>query len=200
MKILIVLFVSFSFLSFNIFPQSIIPSKAYINTCYNKHQCFSVNESEGCYIFYDQESQELKICIDFSKFKIGNDSLNVWLDDLDDTYFVFSGHIKNQKFLELSPNNAISINLNGTISFNKILSTHFAELSLFEISNQGMLYHDNGQDYLDRVQANLMISFYPREFKIDKKAHHLKKSISISIYRGYINKYKVENEYLFKKK
>ena len=80
-----------------------------------------------------------------------------------------------------------------------MLSSHFAELSLFEIASQGMLYHDNSQDYLDRVQANIMITFYPREFKIDKKPHHLKKSISIAIYRGYINLYKPEHEYLFKK-
>ena len=149
-------------------------------------------------MFYNQESQELKVILDFSKFKTGNDSLDVWLDDLDDTYFVFNGFIKNQKFLELSPNNAISLNLNGTISFNDVLSSHFAELSLFEISNQGILYHDNGQDYLDRIQANIMLTFYPREFKIDKKMHHLKKSISIAIYRGYINQYKPEYESLFK--
>jgi len=194
---------SFIFLFFiscySAFCQAPRSSKAYVNTCFNKHQCFSVNETQGCFVFYNQENQELKVVLDFSKFKTGNDTLDIWLDDLDDTYFVFNGFIKSQKFLELSPNNAFSFNLNGTISFNNVLSSHFAELSLFEISNQGMLYHDNGQDYLDRVQANIMITFYPREFKIDKKPHHLKKSISIAIYRGYINLYKPEYEYLFKK-
>jgi hypothetical protein len=195
MKSLIYLF---CILSLNGLSQSLIPSRAYVNTCFNKHQCFSVNETQGCFMFYNQENQELKILVDFSKFKTGNDTVDVWLDDLDDTYLVFSGFIKSQKFLELSPNNAISLNLNGTISFNDVVSSHFAELSLFEISNQGILYHDNGQDYLDRVQANIMITFYPREFKIDKKPHHLKKSISISIYRGYINQYKPEHQNLFK--
>ena len=193
-------FIFLVFLSYySAFSQAARSSKAYVNTCFNKHQCFSVNETQGCFVFYNQENQELKVLLDFSKFKTGNDTLDIWLDDLDDTYFIFNGFIKNKKFLELSPNNAFSLNLNGTISFNNVFSSHFAELSLFEISNQGMLYHDNSQDYLDRVQANIMITFYPREFKIDKKPHHLKKSISIAIYRGYINLYKPEHEYLFKK-
>jgi hypothetical protein len=190
----------FYLVCYSAFSQSPRSSKAYVNTCFHKHQCFSVNETEGCYLFYSAENHELKIVVDFSKFRIGNDSLDEWLDDLDDTYFIFNGFIKNQKLLELSPNNSVSLNLNGTILFNNVSSSHFAELSLFEVSNQGILYHDNGQDYLDRVQANVMITFYPREFKIDKKPHHLRKSISISIYRGYINQLKPENEFLFKMK
>jgi hypothetical protein len=197
----------FSFLSFLVFlsyypafSQSAHSSKAYVNTCFNKHQCFSVNETNGCFLFYNESNQELKIVLDFSKFRIGNDTLDAWLDDLDDTYFVFNGFIKNKKFLELSPNSTLSLNLNGIISFNNVSSSHIAELSLFEISNQGMLYHDNNQDFLDRVQANIMITFYPREFKIDKMSHHLKKSVSISIFRGYINQYKPEYESLFIRK
>jgi hypothetical protein len=193
------LFVLLYLTCYTAFSQSPRPSKAYINTCYNKHQCFSANETDGCYLFYSAANHELKLVIDFSKFRIGNDSIDEWLDDLDDTYLVFNGFIKNQKLLELSPSSSVSLNLNGAISFNNVLSSHFAELSLFEISNQGMLYHDNGQDYLDRVRANVMITFYPREFKINKKAHHLKKSISIAIYSGFINQLKPENESLFKK-
>ncbi len=158
-----------------VFSQTVKPSKAYVNSCYNKHQCFSVNENDGCFLFYNTEDQSLRIVIDFSKFKIGNDSLDAWLDDLDDTYLTFTGYIKNQKLLELSPNNSNSLVLNGSINFNNMVSNHSIELTLFEISNKGMLFNDNGQDFLDRVQANILISFYPKEFKIDKKQHHLKK-------------------------
>jgi hypothetical protein len=194
------MFCLFVFFYCTAFSQTINPSKAYINTCYNKHQCFSVNENDGCFLFYNKEQQELSLLIDFNKFKIGNDSLDEWLDDLDDSHFIFKGNIKNQKILELSPNNSTSIILNGIINFNNVASSHSIELTFFEISNQGVLFHDNGQDFLDRVQANIILSFYPREFKIDKKPHHLKKAITISIYRGYLNLFKPELEYLFDKK
>jgi hypothetical protein len=36
----------------------------------------------------------------------------------------------------------------------------------------------------------LQISFKPKEFKLDKKPHHLKKTISINIGSGYINQLK----------
>jgi len=42
----------------------------------------------------------------------------------------------------------------------------------------------------------VQISFKPKEFKLDKKPHHLKKTISINIGSGYINQFKVGMEKL----
>jgi hypothetical protein len=40
-----------------------------------------------------------------------------------------------------------------------------------------MVYYteNTGNDYYDKIRSNVQISFKPKEFKLDKKPHHLKK-------------------------
>jgi len=168
--------------------QNVHSSKTYINTCYNNQQCFSLNSSS--YIFYDQDSHALIIAVDFAKFKIGKDSLDEWLDDLDDSKLIFKGYLNANDLLSLSQNNAKAIIVKGSMRFNGVSHAHSIELTLFEISREGMLFIDNQNDYFDRINANIQFGFYPKEFKINKKPHHLKKKITLAIYRGYINPFK----------
>lgn len=182
------LFLLFLISSLNTFAQDVQSSKTYIQTCYHDQQCFSLNSSS--YIFYNPENHELIIAIDFAKFKMGNDTLDEWLDDLDDTKLIFKGYLNTDNLLSLTHHNSKAIMVNGLISFNGISNAHSIELTLFEISKEGMLYNNNQQGYFDRVNANLQFGFYPKEFKIDKKKHHLKKKITVAIYRGYINQFK----------
>lgn len=168
--------------------QDILSSKTYVNTRYHDQYYFSLNNSS--FIFYNPENHELIIAIDFAKFKMGNDTLDEWLDDLDDTKLIFKGYLNTDNLLNLTHHNSKAIIVNGLISFNGISHAHSIELTLFEISKEGMLYSRNQQDYFDRINANLQFGFYPKEFNVHKKRHHLKKKIIVAIYRGYINQFK----------
>ena len=182
------LFLIFMISSLNTFAQEVQSSKTYIQTCYNDQQCFSLNSNS--FIFYNTENHELIITIDFAKFKVGVDTLDEWLDDLDDTKLIFKGQLNTDNLLSLTHHNSKAILVNGLISFNGISHAHTIELTLFEITREGMLYQNNQNDYFDRINANLQFGFYPKEFKINKKSRHLKKKITIAIYRGYINPFK----------
>jgi hypothetical protein len=173
--------------------QEVFSSKTYINTCYNNQQCFSLNSSS--HIFYQQDNHELIIVIDFSKFKTGHDTLDAWLDDLDDTKLIFRGYLNTENLLELSHHNSKAMIVNGMMTFNNISHSHAIELTLFELPRDGMLFMENQNNYYDRINANLQFSFYPKEFKINKKPHHLKKKITLAIYRGYVNPFKMGMEH-----
>lgn len=168
--------------------QDIQSSKTFINTCYHDQQCFSLNSSS--YIFYNEDSHKLMIVVDFAKFKTGNDTLDEWLDDLDDTKLTFEGDLNTNNLLNLTHHNSKAIVVNGLMSFNGISHAHSIELTLFEIPREGMLYTDNQNNYFDRIKANLQFGFYPKEFKVNKKPHHLKKKITLAIYAGYLNLFK----------
>lgn len=168
--------------------QDVQSSKTYIQTCYQDQQCFSLSSSS--LIFYNPDNHELIITIDFAKFKIGNDTLDEWLDDLDDTKLIFRGQLNTDNLLSLTHHNSKAIIVKGLTSFNGISQAHSIELTLFEIPREGMLFNDNQNNYFDRINANLQFGFYPKEFKINKKQHHLKKKITLAVYRGYINPFK----------
>ncbi len=182
--IIILLLISFQIKA----QQNVQTSKTYINTCYNEQQCFSLNSSS--FIFFNPDNHELTIVVDFVKFKIGNDTLDEWLDDLDDTKLIFKGYLNTDNLLSLTHHNSKAIIVNGLMSFNGVSNAHSVELTLFEISRDGILFIDNQNDYFDRINANFQFGFYPKEFKLNKKPHHLKKKITLAIYRGYVNPFK----------
>jgi hypothetical protein len=181
----------------HVFSQNINPSKAFVRTCFNNQQCFALNEA--AFIYYNENNHELSIVLDFSKLKIGNDTLDEWLEDLDDTKLIFRGNLNTDNLLILTHHNSKAIIVNGIITFNNIAHAHSIELTMFEIKENSLLYNNNSQDYYDRLSANLQFAFSPKEFKVDKKEHRLKKTISIAIYRGLINKYKPELELFYLK-
>lgn len=188
-KLLILLCV----LAFTAKGQEVFSSKTYIQTCYHNQQCFSLNNTS--FIFYSSDSHELTLVIDFSKFRIGNDTLDEWLDDLDDSKLIFKGYLETDNLLTLANHNSKTMIVNGSMTFNGISHAHSIELTLFEIKKDGMLSMDNQNDYFDRINANLQFGFYPKEFKIHKKPHHLKKKITLAIYRGYVNPFKTGMEH-----
>lgn len=191
-KILIVFIFSLNTLN----AQEILSSKTYINTCYNEQQCFSLNSAS--FIFYNNDNHELSFSIDFSKFKTGNDTIDSWLDDLDDTKLTFKGELIYDNLLVLTNHNSKAVVVNGLMTFNGVSHSHKIEVTIFEVSREGVLFQNNQQDYNDRINVNLGFSFMPKEFKIDKKPHHLKKKITVGIYRGYVNKYNSRADIYFK--
>ena len=74
------------------------------------------------------------------------------------------------------------------------------ELNIFEIPKDAMLYKENSQDYFDRINLNVQLAFSPKDFDIDKKNQHYKKTVAIALYRGYINELKPGMEFLIKDK
>ena len=97
MKLFSLIFIFATFLANG---QDIQSSKTYINTCFNEQQCFSLNNSS--FIFYNSANHEITLSIDFNKFKIGNDTLDEWLDDLDDSKLIFRGNINTDNLLSLT--------------------------------------------------------------------------------------------------
>jgi len=180
-KFLFLLFVNAS----TLFSQQVLSSKTYIQTSYNHQQNFSLNSSS--YVFYNPDNHEFIIKVDFAKFRIGNDTLDEWLDDLDDSKLIFRGYLNADNLLDLTHHNSKALLVNGIMSFNGISHSHTVELTLFEIPRESLLFIENQNNYFDRINANLQFGFYPKEFKIDKKPHHLKKKITVAIYRGYVN-------------
>jgi hypothetical protein len=187
------LFFIFLFGTSTLFSQQVLSSKTYIQTWYNHQQSFSLNSSS--YVFYNPDNHELIIKVDFSKFRIGNDTLDEWLDDLDDSKLIFRGYLNTDNLLDLTHHNSKALLVNGIMSFNGISHSHTVELTLFEIPRESLLFIENQNNYFDRINANLQFGFYPKEFKIDKKPHHLKKKITLAIYRGYVNPFTQNMEY-----
>jgi hypothetical protein len=172
----------------NIFSQDVYPSNTFVRTCFHDEICFANQNSSN--IFYNEANSELYIVIDFMKFKTGADSLDAWLDDLDDTKFIFKGVLNSDKLPALSNHGHKTLHVNGNVTFNNVVHSYSIDLVLFKISSDGILFRNTGNDYYDRIRSNIQMSFKPKEFKLDKKPHHLKKTISINIGSGYINQFK----------
>lgn len=175
------------------YSQNLIPSTTYLQLCYNKKACFSIANSS--LIFFNNQNNELILQVDFDKFKTGNDTLDEWLNDLEHRHLVFKGHLNTNNLLLLSHHNSKPIMVNGIVTFNGISKPHTIELNIFEISNAGILFNNNSQDYFDRVNINTQLAFFTKDFNINK---HYKKTITIALYRGYINELKPEMESLIK--
>lgn len=176
--------------------QEIYPSNTAIQACYNNTNCFGNQQSS--FLLYNEANHEFYIVVDFSKFKTGVDSLDLWLQDLDNTKFVFTGVLNYDKLPALSNHGFKTIQVNGNSSFNNVSHSYSTEIILFKISQEGMLYKNTGNDYYDRIRANVQVVFKPKDYKLDKKHHHLTKSISINIGSGYINQLKPGMEHLIK--
>lgn len=178
--------------------QNVIPSTAYIQSCYNNHICYSISNSAQ--VFFNTDNNEIILQLDFNKFKLGNDTLDEWLYDLSCSNLIFKGQLKTNNLLELSHHNSKSILINGKISFNGISKPYTIELNIFEIPKDAMLYKENSQDYFDRINLNMQLAFSPKDFNIDKKNQHYKKTVAIAVSRGYINELKPGMEFLLKEK
>lgn len=195
MRVIVTIIVLLLF-NFKNWAQEIYPSNTAIQACYNNANCFGNQQSS--FLLYNEANHEFYIVVDFSKFKTGIDSLDLWLQDLDNTKFVFTGVLNYDKLPALSNHGFKTIQVNGKSSFNNVSQPYSIELVLFKISPEGMLYKNTGNDYYDKIRANVLVVFKPKDFKLDKKNHHLTKSISINIGSGYINQLKPGMEHLIK--
>ena len=171
--------------------QNVISSSAYIQTCIQKTNCFSVNNTS--YLFYDESKEELILKLDFKKFKSGQDTIDDWMNDLNGSNLYFIAHINKGEFTALSNNNSKVIkNVSGSIYFNDIWQNTVTEVTIFQTSENSMLSRSTNDNAYDTFKVNFGFSFLPKDFKIHKRAHHLKKIITIGVAAGRVNQLKPE--------
>lgn len=173
---------------FALIGQGALPSNTFVETNYHNHDCFA--HENATHLFFNEQTQELTIAVDFSKCKVGHDTIDEWLTDIETSKMIFKGTINSTELLSLSNSNNKSYKVNGKIKFNDIVMNKTLDITFFEISKDGMLYRNNGNDYYDRIRANFQIEISPKDFKIDKKSRKLSKNISISVGSGYVNPFK----------
>jgi len=164
--------------------QSIISSNTYIQACLDKTQCSAINNSS--YLFYDENSSNLFLKIDFASFKTGQDSIDDWLNDLTGTFLYFKAPLQQEAFRGLSNHNHKTVTLNGQLFLNGLWRNKSIELTLFTSDNSIISTNTNGNLY-DDVKANFSFSISPKDYKLHKKAHHLRKSIFVAISLGRFN-------------
>ncbi len=176
-----------------LFGQNIHSSNTFIKTNYN-HEGFFANKNSSK-LFYNAGNSELYLIIDFANFKTGIDSLDEWLDDLSDTKFIYKTVVPTENLPPFSNNGYKSFKLNGTINFNNVAQPHSVEMILYQLLTEGEFHTNAGNLYSDNIRVILQLSFKPKEFKIDKKKHHLKKTIAINIDDGRFNLITPETEH-----
>jgi hypothetical protein len=165
--------------------QNVLSSNTYIQTKYHHASCFSVNNSS--YLFYDESKQYLFLKIDFSKFKSGQDSLDEWLDDLSSTFFYFKAPVEKEIFQSGFANHHIkAIKLKGQAYLNGVWHNLDLELSVYSVENS-LTASTTGYDSYENIRANFSLAIMPKDFKVHKKPHHLKKIIHIGVTLGRIN-------------
>lgn len=176
--------------------QNVISSSVYIQTCINKTNCFSVNNS--AYIFYDDTKEELTLKIDFNKFRTGSDTLDHWMEDLSGSMFYFVAHVDRADFVNLDNNTSETVKMVGDIYFNDMTQNITTELVMFQTSDHGMLSQKTNDNTYDTYRVNFGLSFLPKDFKIHKGEHNLKELITIGVAAGRINQLKPEMRELLK--
>ncbi len=168
----------------NLHAQDISPSVTYIKTCIEKTQCSSINNSS--LLFYDESKAQFYLKIDFNKFKTGQDSIDYWLADLTESFLYFKAPFAIESFSGLSNHNHKTFKLNGQIFFNGIWHSQSIDLSLFATENGTLSYANSGKLF-EQLKVNFSLSISPKDFKIHKKAHHLRKTIFIGVALGHVN-------------
>lgn len=171
-------------LSLRGFSQSIISSNTYIQTCIDKTQCSSINNAS--YLFYDENSNSLFLKVDFNTFKTGQDSIDDWLDDLTGSFLYYKVSFPAEEFRGLSNHKHKTLKLNGQIFLNGIWQNQSVDLTIYSSENGIMNTTTNGNNY-DHYKVNFSVSLAPKDFKLHKKPHHLRKTIFIGIALGRIN-------------
>lgn len=168
-----------------LFSQSIVSSSTYIKTCIDKTECSSISNSS--YLFYDQSKGALYLKLDFNKFRTGEDSVDYWLDDLKETNLYFKVDFPQENFTGLTNHQHKTYKLNGQVFLNGIWHHQSIDITIYSSENSIASNTNSGQNIYDNYKINTSFNILPKDFKINKKPHHLKKIIFVGIALGRIN-------------
>jgi hypothetical protein len=169
--------------------QEVIPSNTYVRTCLSDIECSSINSSS--FLFYDESHGKFYIKIDFNRLKTGIDSIDFWLEDLNDTYYYFKGALPPEFLPKVSNYNHKTIRINGQSFLNNIWRSQTIDITIFRAESDMLNNSTNANDY-EAYKVNLSFSIAPKDFKINKKPQRLTNTIFIGIGAGRINKLKPE--------
>lgn len=173
--------------------EGLIPSNAYIQTCIDKSQCFAINSS--AFLFYDETKQAFFLKLDLNKFKTGEDTLDDWLDDLGGDFLYMKAPLEKENFVGgLANNNSKTFDINAQVLLNHVWDDESIELNVSQAEPSSLNPNLGNSIYANkRVTFALVLS--PKDYKVHKGSHNVKKTIYIGIHSGQINFVK-DNMYL----
>lgn len=161
-----------------------ISSNTFIQTYINGQKFYSINNSS--FIYYDENTHYIFLKVDFEKFKTSEDTIDEWLEDLTDSYLYYKAPLTNDFFLGIGANGHKRIKLNGWINLNGIWKEKQVDIDIIS-GLSGGIDQRNNKNHFDAYRVNFNFALLPKDFKINKKPHHLKKSLEIVVSMGSIN-------------
>jgi len=164
--------------------QGISPSNTYVRTCLNDVECASMNSSS--LLFFDEARGRFYMKLDFNAMKTGVDSVDFWLEDLNDTYLYFRAPMSRDQLPNLSAYGSTTLKIDGQLFINNIWRPLHIDLALYKAESDLMSNSANG-NRIDAYKANLSFSFLPSQYNIHKKPSRLKNVVFIGIAGGHIN-------------
>jgi hypothetical protein len=177
------------FLSLAVQCQDVLPSNTYVRTCLNDIECSSINSSS--YLFYDREKGKFYIMIDFNRLKTGIDSVDFWLEDLNDTYYYFKAPMQYELFPGVSNYNQKTFKLSGQAFLNNIWKAQTIEVTLIRADND-MMSNSIDSEKIEALRVNLNFTIVPKDFNVHKKPQRLTNTIFVGIGSGRLNPLKRE--------
>jgi hypothetical protein len=178
------LFLFFFPLASALYSQSMIPSNTYVRTCLNDIECSSINASS--HIYYDDAKEKFYLKIDFNAMKTGQDSVDFWLEDLDDTYFYFKASLPRAEFPNLSSYNTKNFKMDGQAFLNGVWRHQVIDMTIYRAENDLMNNSTNGNKF-DAYKVNFSFSFVPKSFNVHKKPQRLTNTVFVGVGAGQIN-------------
>lgn len=172
------------FLTCKLAAQGVLPSSTYVRTCLNEVECASMNSSS--FLYFDEPRSRFYMKLDFNAMKTGVDSVDFWLEDLNDTYLYFRAPMNRESLPNLSAYGTTTIKLDGQLFLNNIWRPMRLDLALYRAESDMNSNSANG-NRIDAYKANLSFSFLPTLYNIHKKPGRLKNVIFIGIAGGHIN-------------
>jgi hypothetical protein len=171
--------------------QDVQPSNTYIRTCLSDIECSSINSSS--FLFYDDAKGKFYIKIDFNRFKSGVDSVDFWLEDLNDTYFYFKASMPREQLPKLSNYNRKTYRLAGQAFMNGLWKPMSLDITIFRAEGD-MMSNTTDADNYNAYKVNFNFQLVPKEFNIHKKPMRLTNTIFVGVGSGIINPIRGGNE------
>ena len=176
------------------YSQSVLTSNAFVEACYNKTECYGLSNSA---LIFLNNSGEFVVQVDFNNFKLGNDTLDDWLNDLSKSSLLFKGILKPSEYTGMLNINSKPIIVNGSIKFNGVTKPYNLELHFFINSRERTLLNTAGLSSSDQIAiSSIQIVFHAKDFNIGNRRHHFTKTIRVVIGKGYINEWTPETDLL----
>lgn len=165
--------------------ESPLSSHAYIQTCIDKSQCFAINSS--AFLFYDEPKGAVFLKLNLAKFKSGEDSLDDWLDDLGGNYLYLKAPLQKELFDGgLSNHNSKTFKINAQVLLNNVWHDEPIDLTL-SLAEPSLLDPSAGNNAYSNKRITFALVLSPKNYKVHKGSHNVKKTIYIGVHSGRIN-------------